>query len=425
MRRSGWLCAGSILFLLARIVAPVALLAGAALTVRSGSAEAAPAPAEPAKPLVQPPARSELLAGLEPRSRQLADGRLSARVAHGNRAILTLDPGLDAFVAKLLQRNQVPYAGVVAIEPSSGRLLAYVSHSSAEPNGPDRVLDASAPAASVFKVVTATALLQEGLSPTRTICYHGGSQALTMGELVDNPRLDRACASITGALGFSINSVFGKLALKHLDAKKLARQASAYGFGEELPFDVPTERSALDVPSEPLEFARAAAGFWHMHLSPLHGAVIAAAIANRGRMMRPALVEQVVDPAGRTLFRSEPAVHRKVTEPHTAEQLATMMRATVEQGTCRRTFHDARGRPLLRGIEVAGKTGTLSSERPYRGYTWWVGFAPASEPTIALAVLVVNDPAWRIKAAQVAAETLRYYLVERPKHPAGSDLARN
>jgi penicillin-binding protein A len=207
----------------------------------------------------------------------------------------------------------------------------------------------------------------------------------------------------------------GKLALQFLSPRKLARQADAYGFGAPLPFDVPTRESAVAMPSEKVEFARTAAGFWHTHLSPLHAAAIAASIANGGRMMRPELVERVIDADGRVLLQSAPVLHRKVTDPNTARQLATMMRSTVAQGTARRTFHDRRGRPLLPGVAVAGKTGTLSSERPYRGYTWWVGFAPAEQPTIALAVLVVNGPNWRIKASQVAAETLRHYLVEQPR----------
>jgi cell division protein FtsI/penicillin-binding protein 2 len=91
-----------------------------------------------------------------------------------------------------------------------------------------------------------------------------------------------------------------------------------------------------------------------------------------------------------------------------------MMENTVSRGTARRTFHDQHGRPFLPDIRVAGKTGTLSSERPYRGYTWWVGFAPADAPTIAVAALAVNTPLWRIKAAYIAREALRYYLVERP-----------
>jgi penicillin-binding protein A len=391
------------------------------------SAGAAPAAAAQGKEgrIARAPTREQLITGLNPRSRTLVDGKLVSRLAGGNRAVLTLDPALDDFVAKLLKRNEVPYAGVVAMVPSTGRLLAYVSHSSAEPNGSDRCLDASAPAASVFKVITATALLNEGVSPTRSTCYHGGSSALTMRELVDNPKLDKACASLAGALGFSINAVMGKLALKHLDPKKLARQAALYGFGEHLPFDTSTETSALDMPTGDLEFARTAAGFWHMRLSPLHGAAIAATIANRGKMMRPELVDQVLDAQGNVISRSAPALYRKVTEPHIAAQLGQMLQSTVKQGTSRRTFHDARGRPLLPGIDVAGKTGTLSQEQPYRGYTWWVGFAPVEDPKIALAVLVVNTPNWRIKASQVAAETLRHYLVEMPrKAGTGARAAR-
>lgn len=359
--------------------------------------------------------REALLRGLDPRVRTLSDNRLTAALPNARKAVLTLDPALDDFVGKLLRRHEVPEAGVVAIEPQSGKLLAYVSHSPRDPRGPDRVLDASAPAASVFKVITATALLSEGVMPSRSVCYHGGASHLTLGELVDDPHRDRACASLTGALGFSINAVFGKLALQFLSPKKLARQADAYGFGSPLPFDVPTRESAISMPSEKVEFARTAAGFWHTHLSPLHAAAIAASIANGGRMMRPGLVERVIDVDGRVLMQRQPMLHRKVTDPNTARQLATMMRATVAQGTSRRTFHDRRGRPLIPGVEVAGKTGTLSSERPYRGYTWWVGFAPAEQPTIALAVLVVNDPNWRIKASQVAAETLRHYLVDSPR----------
>lgn len=373
----------------------------------------------------RPVRRDEVLAGFDPRVRELVDGRLTSRLSRGQRAVLSLDPALDTFVTKLLKKNEVPFAGVAAIEPSTGRVLAYVSHSSAEPRGPDRVLEAAAPAASVFKLITASALLNEGLSPARTTCYHGGSHMLTSRELVDNPRLDTACASLTGALGFSINAVFGKLALRHLDPKKLARQASAYGFGENLPFDVPAARSPIDVPADKLEFARTAAGFWHSRLSPLHGAMIAASIANGGRMMRPQIVERVLDTSKQVVLRSEPVVYRKVVEPHTADQLATMMRATVQQGTSRRTFHDARGRPLLPGIDVAGKTGTLSQEKPYRGYTWWVGFAPVKAPKIALAVLIVNSPNWRIKASQVAAETLRHYLVEQPRRGGDRSLAQS
>lgn len=395
------------------------------LALSFGSADAAPAPlvARVVPRTVKKPSRDELLQGFDPRVRNLADRQLVAPLSDGNSAVLTLEPGLDGFLSDLLERYEVPYAGVVAIEPQTGKLLAYVSHSSAEPDGPDQVLSASAPAASVFKLVTGAALLERGVTPETSTCYHGGASKLTQAELVDNAKLDTACVSLTSALGWSLNAVFGKLALRHLDAPLLSRYAGAFGFGETLPFDATTQVSSIEMPSSQVEFARTAAGFWHMRMSPLHAATIAATIANHGKMMRPQLVERVVDARGSTLLKSAPELHRSVLERRTADQLARMMRTTVSAGTARKFFFDEKGNPFLPGVEVAAKTGTLSKERPYRGYSWWVGFAPANAPKIAVAALVVNSPTWRIKAGFVGREALRHYLFTKPK-PEADKLAR-
>jgi cell division protein FtsI/penicillin-binding protein 2 len=110
-----------------------------------------------------------------------------------------------------------------------------------------------------------------------------------------------------------------------------------------------------------------------------------------------------------------------VIERKTAERLSRMMRITVAQGTAKKFFFDEKGNPFLPGIEVAAKTGTLSKERPYRGYTWWIGFAPANAPKIAIAALLVNSPKWRIKAGYVGREALRHYLFNVA--PGGAQLS--
>ncbi|HEX6240869.1 MAG TPA: penicillin-binding transpeptidase domain-containing protein, partial [Polyangiales bacterium] len=122
---------------------------------------------------------------------------------------------------------------------------------------------------------------------------------------------------------------------------------------------------------------------------------------------------------GKLLLKSEPALHRSVLERRTAEQIARMMRLTVTTGTAKKFFFDDHGNPFLPGVEVAAKTGTLSKERPYRGYTWWIGFAPAAAPKIAVAALVVNSPKWRIKAGYVGREALRHYLFTKRSKSAG------
>jgi cell division protein FtsI/penicillin-binding protein 2 len=95
-----------------------------------------------------------------------------------------------------------------------------------------------------------------------------------------------------------------------------------------------------------------------------------------------------------------------VLDADTARTVGRMMLRTVRDGTSREAFRDPRGRPYLEGIEVAGKTGSLSATNPYRAYSWWVGFAPADQPQIALAALVVNSELWRIKSSFVARDAL-------------------
>lgn len=399
----------------------------AVLCLRIAPAEAAPAHAQGSATAITSarsvPTRDALLKNFDPRKRETHGNELASPLDTDYRAVLTVDPSLDAFVQQVLSSYEVPFAGFVAVEPSTGRLLAYVSHSSAEPGAVDHAIDASPPAASVFKLVTTSALIDSGVSPRTKTCYHGGFSALVASELIDNAKLDSACTSLEGALGRSINPVFAKLSLKHLDAPTLSRYASAFGFGETLPFDGPSEASALEIPSERLEFARTAAGFWHSHMSPLHAAMIAATLANRGRMMRPHIIDRIEDEGGRVITRTEPALHRAVIERRTAELVGGMMQSTVTEGTARKFFFDPKGNPFVPAVQIAGKTGTLSKERPYRGYSWWVGFAPAKDPKIALAALVVNSPKWRIKASYVAREALRHYLVDAPKRAAAGKLA--
>jgi peptidoglycan glycosyltransferase len=353
---------------------------------------------------------------LDLRHPSLVGDHYAGSLEGGKTAELTFDTDLQQFVDRVFDQYAVPFGSVVALDPSSGRVLAYVNHSSANPNAGDLARDVTPPAASVFKIITGSALVEAGVTPGERVCYSGGMSRLSMAHLGEG---GSTCATLGDAMGGSINAIFAKLADHHLDGSRLERAAASFGFGAEIPFDVPTEASPIEIPSERLEFARTSAGFWHSHMSPLHGALIASAIANDGKMPRPYAVERVVDAQGAELYHSEPSMWRQATSAATADAVGRMMQLTVTQGTSRKTFHDPRGLPFLPGIAVAGKTGTLSAENPYRGYTWWVGFAPANNPRIALAALVVNTPNWRIKANFVARETLRRYLVTGPHRLQG------
>jgi penicillin-binding protein A len=377
-------------------------------SIVAGAAAPMPAAAPSPKPV-------DALAALR---RAHRDGPLLvANDAAGRRIELSVVPGLQERMTRLFAQYQVPYGALVAIEPATGRVLAYVSHSTANPGAFDLPLDVTPPAASVFKVVTSSALIDAGVGPETRVCYGGGASKLQPVDLIDNPRHDGNCASLADALGHSINTVFAKLADRHLNAPTLQRYAAAYGFGRHLPFVIDVPPSPADIPSERMEFARSAAGFWHVHMSPLHAALIAATLANDGLMPSATLVDRVVEPDGRARTPAPRDAPRSVVSPGTAHTVGRMMLRTVQSGTSRNAFMDGRGRPALPGIEVAGKTGSLSAPDPYRAYSWWIGFAPAEKPTIALSVLIVNTEIWRIKSSFVAREALHEYLVDERKPP--------
>jgi cell division protein FtsI/penicillin-binding protein 2 len=348
----------------------------------------------------------------------LGDDGATAPLDHNRVARLTVDPTLQAAAQAAMAARHIPEASVVLMDPASGEILVYASHVEAGPTR-DLPAEARAPAASVFKIVTASALVDDaGLGPDTRQCYSGGEEKILASDLVDNPTRDRWCVTLGGAMGRSVNAVFARLASKHLAPESLERAAGHFGFGQPVAFDVSVEPSTLRIPEGTLGFARTAAGFWNTTLSPVHAAWISAALQRGGDPVRPYIVRQVAARDGTTTdVGPRPSSHTTVVSGSTAAALTTMMEHTVSEGTSFRAFHDARRAPFLPGIIVAGKTGTLTDDHAQRYYTWFTGFAP-SRPVqgirpVAVAVLVVNGPSWRVKANVLAREVLQSYFAEQ------------
>ena len=138
--------------------------------------------------------------------------------------------------------------------------------------------------------------------------------------------------------------------------------------------------------------------------------------------LEPIIVDRVLE-NGRVIWQydTKPTVLRRAVKPETASELTRMMTETVENGSARAAFRDSKGEPYLPGIGVAGKTGTLSDNEANRHYTWFVGFAPADQPEIAVAALVVNNPTWQIKSSFDGAQLIA--LVFRKRGSQGRDHA--
>ncbi|MBW2278503.1 MAG: penicillin-binding protein [Deltaproteobacteria bacterium] len=357
------------------------------------------APAEPAKDASLP------LEGVAIDAMKLDDGAFRQRLEDGRTVTFTVNAALQRFADRQFDKYQIPAGSAVILNSRTGRVHALTQHSTDEAMSDlaQVALDPSPPAASLFKIVSAAALLEQGdVTPSTKTCYHGGSGKLLQHHLTDSARDDTACASLTAALGRSINAIFAKLSDRRLSRKTLAQYAERFGFNRDLPFDVAVPRSTAEIPDDRLERARTAAGFWHTHLSPLHAAVIAQAVAQDGAMLRPYIVDNITNAEGAVIYESAPEFLGRAVTPETADQLLLAMRHTVTRGTARKAFHDSKGAPLLPGIAVAGKTGTLTGKKPYRAYSWFVAIAPADDPEVAMAVLVVNKPQWRIKSTGMA-----------------------
>jgi len=321
----------------------------------------------------------------------------------GTKKRLTIDPVLQASLTQILRNYEVPYGAAVVLEPSTGRVLALAEHSVAQPELRGLPVRAVFPAASIFKVITGSALLEAGVTPETEECFHGGKRRLSEKLLVDSER-DGSCYSLALAMGKSANVVFAKLTSKHLTVETLRRMAARFRFNREITFPVPTDVSLAAIPEESFGFANTGAGFGDVYLSPLHGALVAAVAANEGRWVDPILIEPE-GPAPLLPPDGEPVLSPKV-----AKELTTLLEATVTHGTARSVFRE-------RGFRVegaVGKTGSLADREPFRDYSWFVGFAPKDNPRVAVAALVVNDPKWRIRAPWLGREALRLGLERLP-----------
>lgn len=337
--------------------------------------------------------------------------RVTTPLPGGRTAELTLDPELQRAATSVMKKYRVPEAGAVLMDIKTGELLVYASQIH-EGEKFDVNVKAEAPAASIFKVITGASLVENAnLNAKTEQCYHGGRSSITAGELQEDPARDKWCATLAAAMGRSLNVVFGRLSQKHLTPEELTATGGAFGFGQPVPFAVPTEASQIAIPSEPLEFARTSAGFWNTTLSPLHGASIAQTIANGGVTLEPRIVRSITKER-ETLWESDgkPRVLRRAVKPETAKEVTKMMLQTVHNGSAYTQFHDKQGRPFIPKIHIAGKTGTLTNHKANRHYTWFVGFAPAEKPEVAVSVLVVNTPIWRIKGPMLAQEVLKAYF---------------
>jgi peptidoglycan glycosyltransferase len=318
------------------------------------------------------------------------------------------DPAIQSVSEDLLNQYKPDLASMVVMDASTGRVLAMVGQNRSFEMEGYPALRASYPAASVFKVITATAAIEnKSLRASSLIPFSGRSHTLYKSQVLRPDVVGwRRMASLKEAFAHSINTVFGRMGVFDIGQKPLQSMADRFGFNSTIPSEFPVETSKSAHPNSAFELAEMASGFTqHNTLSPLHGAMIAAAIANNGDMMEPYFLNSAYLRSGKTIYRSEPILHAKVMTPEVAAELRNLMRETVLTGTSKKSFKGF-FKGSYRELDVGGKTGSLTDQAFKGKVDWFVGFAQAHGRKVAVSVLTMNKKYWTVKSSYLARKAL-------------------
>ncbi|MBC7229956.1 MAG: hypothetical protein H5T74_06145 [Actinobacteria bacterium] len=335
---------------------------------------------------------------------------MTSDLERGNDLVITVDSEVQAAAAQALGRRK---GAVVAVDPKTGAVLAMCSWPDFDPNalvsrerdaGGESVADGAMRSynqdpnspllnratmglfvpGSSFKVVTACAGIESGFPPGTTydcpgVLPVGGSRVTNYGD----PPTSFGTQDMETAMARSINTYFAQLALG-MGAGRLVEYAERFGINGEIPLDYPGV-----VPSsipragdmDQVELAWSGAGQGEILLTPLQLCLVGCAVANRGRIMRPHLMKEVRR-SDEILERYEVREWRSPISSQTASEVLEMMVSVVRSGTG--------AEAAIEGVTVAGKTGTAEVEgKP--PHTWFLGIAPAENPTVVVAVLLENS----------------------------------
>ncbi len=329
--------------------------------------------------------------------------RLNLDEKKGASVQVTLDTRVQRVAVDALAGRR---GAVVALDPRTGATLAFASAPTFNLNDVAtrfaaitrqagsplvaRPTQSRQPPGSTFKVVTATAALASG-EFTPQSSFRDTGRLIVNGQAITNfGGAVYGRHTLETALTKSINTTFARIG-QELGSDRLGETMDAFGFGQDP--DVPDLPDAMLIPSgrfdggnllpndeRGIDTARVAIGQERLAATPLQMALVASAVAGGGRLMRPYMVARVRDRGGDVVREARPEKMDDVTTPDVAAAVSAMMRSVVDEGTGTAA--------ALSGLEVAGKTGTAESGAAGRNQAWFIGFAPAAAPVVAVAVLI-------------------------------------
>ena len=333
----------------------------------------------------------------------------------------SIDSDLQQFVMDLLSHSRTEHSAAVVIRPDNGQVLAMASYQNNESgeSAENLCLQADFPAASLFKIIAASAAVEaRGMTPETPLTFRGQKYTLYKSQLKEyktkRGRTSGRRTTLREAFSDSINPVFGKLGIHYLGGELITEYADRFLFNHPIPFDLPVAPSRYVKPMDDYAVAEVACGFNKRTLiSPLHAGLITAAIANEGTMMTPWLVKSVTNDAGEVLYRAVPSVLARPITKKTADTMMVLMEGTVVEGTARKAFKPLQRRRELRYVDLGAKTGTINGANDQYKYEWLTAFALPSDGDGGLCITVMTAHGEKIG---VRAKDIARLIIDRHYH---------
>ncbi len=332
------------------------------------------------------------------------------------KVIYTLDADLQNEATRLLKKYNPDYGVFVAISPDTGHILAMADSTRDGVGYVNLSLINTFPAASISKIITAVAAVNENKANGSTVIPFNGKSTSLYKNNVFNHKNNKWTRYVTlnQAFAKSVNSVFGRLGAVELGGDTMLKYAHRLGFNGQFASDISFATGEIELdPNDSWDVAQMSSGYTTKNtLSPLHGAILAATAVNGGKIVTPVIVESLIGPHGIPFYIHEKPALSVAMSQATSKQLKQMMQATITQGSARKSFRGI-SKGTLAGVHIGGKTGSLSGLNPKGKYDWFVGFGEKDEQKIAFAMLCINKKKWYVKSTQFAREMLEFYFTPK------------
>ena len=323
--------------------------------------------------------------------------------------VLTVRPTLQKMLENILERYSNRIGVAIIQDPATGEILAMSSShrgivtsiETEEFKTDNWALKPTFPVASIFKIVTGAAAIDTGKINSESSFLAWGKTYMTVWKAFAN----------------SHNGVFGRIA-KKIGRDVLEKYTAAFGFNKPFFFDLPVGKSLADLPNDQIKLGQAAAGLNRDFLvSPMHVASIISTVLNRGKTMKPYLVDYVVR-KNKVIFRRKPFQLAQPIKSSTAREIYKMMYGTTSVGTGKKGFGGYSSCPDLATI-CGGKTGTLTGASPNYLFTWFGGFTKATGRDLCIVTLSGQPNHSGTKASSIAGQiAYELYMKRQGKDPA-------